>query len=35
LVKNLRQEMSIRLGRAKDVDFVLGSLKKAGLEFNE
>jgi TolB-like protein len=33
LVRNLRQEMSIRLGSAKDVEFVLGSLRKAGVDF--
>jgi hypothetical protein len=31
LVKNMRQAVSARLGRSQDVEFFLGSLKKAGL----
>lgn len=33
LVSNLPEEASLRFGRPQDVDFFLGSLKKAGLEF--
>ena len=32
LVKNVRQQLSKRLGRSQDVEFAIGSLKKAGLE---
>lgn len=32
LVKNLRQEVSLRLMRQQDVDFFIGSLEKAGLD---
>lgn len=32
LVKTVRQQISIRLARPQDVDFFIGSLKKAGLE---
>ena len=31
LMKNMRQDLSIRLIRSEDVEFVLGSLRKAGL----
>lgn len=32
LIKNVRQEVSLRLMRQEDVDFFLGSLKKAGMD---
>ena len=32
LIKNARQEVSLRFMRQEDVDFFLGSLKKAGLD---
>ncbi|MER9840530.1 hypothetical protein NKJ59_04640 [Mesorhizobium australicum] len=32
LLKNMRQDLSMRLMRRQDVEFVLGSLSKAGLE---
>ncbi|WP_244620030.1 hypothetical protein [Mesorhizobium sp. NFR06] len=32
LVKNIRQDLSMRLLRSQDVEFVLGSLRKAGLD---
>jgi TolB-like protein len=32
LVKNIRQAVTVRLARPQDVDFFLGSLKKAGLD---
>ncbi|RNJ46275.1 MULTISPECIES: hypothetical protein [Mesorhizobium] len=32
LVKNLRQQLSKRLGRPQDAEFMIGSLKKAGLK---
>lgn len=32
LVKDIRNQVSMRLARAKDVEFVLGSLRKAGLD---
>ena len=32
LIQNLRQEVSLRLLRKQDVDFFIGSLKKAGLQ---
>lgn len=32
LVKNIRQQISMRLGRAEDREFVIGSLRKAGLK---
>ncbi|PDQ22714.1 hypothetical protein CN311_01840 [Mesorhizobium sanjuanii] len=35
LIKNLRQEVAMRIIRPKDVDFFLGSLKKAGLAFKD
>ncbi|RWN66257.1 MAG: hypothetical protein EOR99_17855 [Mesorhizobium sp.] len=35
LIKNLRQEVAMRINRPEDVDFFLGSLKKAGLAFKD
>jgi TolB-like protein len=35
LMKNARQEVSMRLLRKQDVDFFLGSLKKAGLDIKD
>ena len=35
LIKNLRQEVAMRIIRPEDVDFFLGSLKKAGLAFKD
>ena len=35
LVKNMRQAVSARLGRSQDVEFFLGSLRKAGLIIEE
>ena len=35
LVKNIRQEASMRLARSQDVDFFLGSLRKAGLSITD
>ena len=35
LVKNLRQEVSTRFARAEDVEFFLGSLRKAGLDIGD
>ena len=32
MVKNMRQEVSKRLARSQDVEFFLGSLRKAGLD---
>jgi hypothetical protein len=32
LVKNMRQQIAARLIRPQDVDFVIGSLRKAGLD---
>lgn len=32
LVKNMRQMVSTRLGRSQDVEFLIGSLRKAGLD---
>ncbi|MGO4835985.1 tetratricopeptide repeat protein, partial [Rhizobiaceae sp. 2RAB30] len=32
LVRNLPQEVSLRFARSQDIEFMLGSLKKAGLE---
>jgi hypothetical protein len=32
LAKNLRQAVSARLARSEDVEFFLGSLRKAGLD---
>ncbi len=35
LLKNVRQEASMRLARAEDAEFFVGSLKKAGLEIED
>jgi len=35
LVKNIRQELSLRFLRKQDVDFFIGSLKKAGLQVGD
>lgn len=35
LVKNTRQEISMRFARSEDVEFFLGSLRKAGLAFKD
>jgi len=35
LVKNIRQEASTRLARQQDVEFFIGSLRKAGLEIKD
>jgi hypothetical protein len=35
LAKNLRQEVSMRLARSEDVEFFLGSLRKAGLDIED
>ena len=35
LVKNMRQELSKRLARSQDVEFFIGSLRKAGLDIEE
>ncbi|OWK21810.1 hypothetical protein AJ88_11985 [Mesorhizobium amorphae CCBAU 01583] len=32
LVENVRQQVSMRLARSQDVEFVIGSLKKAGFD---
>ena len=35
LVKNMRKEVSLRLARSEDVEFFLGSLRKAGLDIKD
>jgi hypothetical protein len=35
LVKNMREELSKRLARSQDVEFFIGSLRKAGLDIKD